>query len=105
MRKTTKWWMGSVVCLSVLFGVAWGQYRVRLGEPGPVEADLVVGQNVELYFRGDATGAALSANLQLDRLPQQRGTIVRTTDQYLVMNSGGSEYWVPREVILLIRIR
>jgi hypothetical protein len=94
-----------LVCGILLASAAFAQYRARLGDPNPVAIDLPLGQNVELVFRGDAAGAAIPGELHLNRLPQQRGTITRVTDEWLVLHSGSDEYWIPRNVILLIKVK
>lgn len=104
MRSRTTW-ATLLACGVLLTTVAFAQYRARLGDPVPVAIDLPLGQNVELIFRGDATGAATPGDLHLNRLPQQRGTITRVTDEWLVLQSGGDEYWIPRNVILLIKVK
>lgn len=96
-----KGWLGVGLAL---IAVAFGVY---LSQPGAIAAPdkggIVPGQQVRLYFRGDAAGQAVSSYVaSVSSNASLSGTVKSMDDQWLVLASKDKTLHIPRSVVLMV---
>jgi len=62
------------------------------------EETSVVGRNATIEFKPVMTGGDTSVH------KQRSGRLVKVNSQWVVMDEGGAEIWVPKEMVLEIRM-
>jgi hypothetical protein len=78
------------------------------GEAKPVDLSDMIGRVCSIHFRRDALGLP-TPGPQSEWLPSKvstaMGVLVKVSDEWLVLDSGGNTRWIPRNVVLEIEFQ
>lgn len=65
---------------------------------GSTEESSAAGRNATIEFRPVLTGGDTAVH------KQRSGRLIKVTSEWVVMEEGGAEIWVPKEMVLEIRM-
>lgn len=94
------WLLAGMVLIAVMIGV---YLSPRDAVAAADKGGITVGNQVKVYFRGDAAGQAVSSYVaSVSSNASLSGTVKSIDDQWLVLASKDKTLHIPRSVVLMV---